>query len=435
MEEARIRHIVKTYSDHISFPVKFNQETLNEASAIWTRNPKEVTEEQHTEFYHHIAHAYDQPWMVIHNRVEGLVSYTNLLYIPSTPAIRSVMNPNARVHVKLYVNRVFITEDTKGLLPPYLRFFARHRRFRRFYRSTYRVEMLQSDPKLAKIRTGLTKKLLGELKKMANKNPDEYAKFWGNFGAVLKEGLVDDASLRDRILEICRFTSTNSGELTSLAQYIERIKEGQDAIYYIAGEDAAKIAKSPHLEGFKAKGVEVILLSDSVDEFWMQHILEFEGKKFKSITRGSADLDAIKDESGKDDKKNESSTPEIDRLIASIKLELGESVKDVRPSKRLTSSPVCLIADDGDMDVNLERLLQRHGQVQGGMLRVLEINPSHAIVKKLAKRAALEKAGSDGLLKDAAHLLLDQARIADGEAPSDVSEFGRRLNAVMDIAL
>lgn len=294
--------------------------------------------------------------------------------------------------------------------------------------------MLQADPKLAKIKSGLTKKVLTELKKKATKKPEDYASFWQNFGAVLKEGLVEDVALRDRILEVCRFNSTNNAELTSLAEYVERMKEGQDAIYYIAGEDAAKITQSPHLEGFRAKGVEVLLLSDSVDEFWLQHIPEFGGKSFKSITRGAADLDAIKSDE-KSEKKDEPKAPVLDALIAAIKLELGETVKDVRPSKRLTDSPVCLIADEGDMDVNLERLLKRHGQLQGGMPRVLELNPNHGIVRKLAERAEGEGAGADDLLKDAAHLLLDQARILDGEAPANPAEFGRRLSAVLESAL
>ena len=433
LEDARIRNIVKTYSDHISFPVKFGEDTLNSASAIWTRPTKEVTEEQHTEFYHHTAHAFDKPWMTLHNRVEGLVSYTNLLYIPSTPPF-DLYEPERKNHVKLYVNRVFITEDTKGLLPAYLRFLRGVVDSEDLSLNVSR-EMLQTDPKLAKIRTGLTKRVLGELKKKANKAPEEYAEFWNSFGAVLKEGLVEDADLRDRLLEVCRFSSTKAEGLTSLAEYVERSKEGQDAIYYIAGEDANKIRQSPHLEGFKAKDVEVLLLADHVDEFWLQHIPEFEGKQFKSITRGAADLDKIKGGEKKDDKKDEAEAVFLDDLIAAIKLELGEAVKDVRPSKRLTDSPVCLIADEGDMDVNLERLLKRHGQLDAGMPRVLELNPDHNIVKKLTERAKGENAATDDLLKDAAHLLLDQARIADGEVPSDSAEFSRRLSTILEYAL
>ena len=290
--------------------------------------------------------------------------------------------------------------------------------------------VLQSDPQLAKIKTSISKKVLSELKKKATKSPEEYAAFWGNFGAVLKEGLVEEVALRDRILEICRFASTSAKELTSLTDYVSRMKTGQDAIFYIAGDDAAKLAKSPHLEGFKAKGVEVLLLSDHVDEFWLQHITEHEGKPFKSITRGAADLDQVEaDETNEDVDKPEEA--DLSALITAIKAELGDAVKDVRPSKRLTDSPVCLIADDGDMDVNLERLLKRHGQLAHGMPRVLELNPSHALITTLAARSTSNAAGADDLLKDAAHLLLDQARIVEGEVPTDPSVFARRLGAVM----
>ena len=433
LEDSRIRHIIKTYSDHISFPVMFGEEALNEASALWTRAAKDISADQYKEFYHHTAHAFDEPWLTLHNRVEGMISYTNLLFIPSTPPF-DLFEPDRKNHVKLYVNRVFITEDTKELLPAWLRFLRGVVDSEDLSLNVSR-EMLQSDPKLAKIRAGLTKKVLAELKKKATKVPEDYKSFWDNFGAVLKEGLVEDAALRDKVLEICRFTSSKGDELISLADYAERMKDGQDAIYYIAGEDREKIARSPHLEGFVAKGVEVLLLSDPVDEFWLQHVPEFEGKAFRSITRGAADLDNIETE----DKDAEKGKPEevaaIDKLIASIKLELGDAVKDVRSSKRLTSSAVCLIADEGDMDVNLERLLQRHGQLKTAMPRVLELNPGHNLIKKLAGRAQADGATDDGLLKDAAHLLLDQARVYDGEAPSDPVEFGRRLSIVLESAL
>lgn len=427
-EEARIRHIIKTYSDHISFPIKLGDETLNAAEALWIRPAQDITEEQYAEFYRHSAHAYDAPWHVIHNKVEGTLNHTSLLFVPSARPM-DLFDSERKSHVQLYVNRVFISETTTDLIPAYLRFLRGVVDSQDLSLNVSR-EMLQTDPKLAKIKAQVSKKILSELKKKATKAPDDYAQFWGNFGAVLKEGLVEDPSLRDRILEICRFRSTHDGALTSLAGYVERMKEGQEAIYYITGEDAGKLAQSPHLEGFKAKGVEVLLLSDHVDEFWLQHITEYEGKPLKSITRGAADLDQVKaDEQQEDQDKPEAA--DLSALIAVIKVELGETVKDVRPSKRLTDSPVCLIADDGDMDVNLERLLKRHGQLQNGAPRVLELNPSHAIVANLAERASAEGAASDDLLSDAAHLLFDQARIIEGETPSDPSDFARRLGSVM----
>ncbi|WP_299948794.1 molecular chaperone HtpG [uncultured Ruegeria sp.] len=427
-EEARIRHIIKTYSEHINFPVKLGEDTLNSAEALWTRPAKDISEEEYTEFYRHCSHAFDAPWNVMHNKVEGTLNHTSLLFVPSTQPF-DLFEPERKNHVKLYVNRVFISETTKDLIPAYLRFLRGVVDSQDLSLNVSR-ELLQTDPQLTKIKTSITKKVLSELKKKATKVPDEYATFWGNFGAVLKEGLVEDAALRDRILEICRFASTAVGDLTSLADYVARMKEGQEAIFYIAGEDPAKLAQSPHLEGFKAKGVEVLLLSDHVDEFWLQHITEFDGKPFRSITRGAADLDEIKaDEAQSEEEKPEEA--DLSALIAAFKAELGEAVKDVRPSKRLTDSPVCLIADDGDMDVNLERLLKRHGQLQHGAPRVLELNPSHAIVTKLADRATQENVNDDDLLKDAAHLLLDQARIVEGEAPIDPSAFAQRMGSVL----
>jgi molecular chaperone HtpG len=427
-EKARIGHIIKTYSEHVSFPIKLGENTLNAAEALWTRPAKDISEDQYAEFYRQSSHAFDAPWHVMHNRVEGKLNHTSLLFVPSTQPF-DLFEPERKNHVKLYVNRVFITEITKDLIPAYLRFLRGVVDSQDLSLNISR-EMLQTDPQLAKIKTSITKKVLSELKKKANKAPDEYATFWGNFGTVLKEGLVEDVALRDRILELCRFAFSGSGDLTSLTDYVSRMKEGQEAIFYIAGEDAAKLAQSPHLEGFKAKGVEVLLLSDHVDEFWLQHITEFDGKPFKSITRGVADLDEIKAEQAEaeEDKPEEA---DLSSLIDAIKAELGDAVKDVRPSKRLTDSPVCLIADDGDMDVNLERLLKRHGQLQQGAPRVLELNPSHKIIVKLAERA---KDGNDDLLENAAHLLLDQARIVEGEAPADPPEFARRLANVLEKA-
>jgi len=430
-EEARIRHIIKTYSEHISFPVKLGDDTLNAAEALWMRPAKDVTQEQYTEFYRQTSHAFDDPWHVMHNKVEGKLNHTSLLFVPTAQPF-DLFEPERKSHVKLYVNRVYISDTTKDLIPAYLRFLRGVVDSQDLSLNVSR-EMLQTDPQLAKIRTSITKKVLSELKKKATKTPEEYAGFWNNFGAVLKEGLVEDPELRDRILEICRFASTGAEGLTSLTEYVSRMKSGQDAIFYITGEDAAKLAKSPHLEGFKAKGVEVLLLSDHVDEFWLQHITEHDGKPFKSITRGAADLDQIEDdENGEDDSKAEET--DLTELIAAIKAELGEAVKDVRSSKRLTDSPVCLIADDGDMDVNMERLLKRHGQLENGMPRVLELNPSHALITKLAERTKSDVANADNLLKDAAHLLLDQARIVEGEVPPDPTEFARRLGTVMSRA-
>jgi len=297
-------------------------------------------------------------------------------------------------------------------------------------------EMLQTDPKMAKISSGLVKRVLGELEKKSKKAPEEFAKFWEAFGVVMKEGLIEVNPHQDRLMKLCRFASTQSDGLTSLSEYVERMKDGQDTIYYIIGDDAEQVANSPHLEGFKAKGVEVLLLIDPVDEFWVRSMDKFEDKTFKSITRSDSGLDEIKgDEADDKDEDKAQDTPGLDLLIAAIKLQLGEDVKDVRISKHLTDSPVCLVADKDDMDVNLERMLRKQGQLNGPMPRVLELNPDHVIVSKLVARAEKDTAASDDLMKDAAYLLLDQARIADGEVPTDLAAFGKRLASVMEHAL
>lgn len=424
----RIRHVIRTYSEHIGVPVTLDGETLNTADALWTLPAKDITEAQYAEFYRHAGHAFDSPWHVMHNKVEGTLNHTSLLFVPSTRPF-DLFDAERKSHVKLYVNRVFISETTRELVPAWLRFLRGVVDSQDLSLNVSR-EMLQHDPKLARIRTQIAKKVLSELKKKAAKAPEDYAAFWENFGAVLKEGLVEDAALRDRILEVCRFASTGGGALTSLADYVARMKEGQEAIFYLAGETPSKLARSPHLEGFRAKDVEVLLLSDPVDEFWLQHITEFEGKPFRSVTRGAADLDAIASAPDADATDAPEDT-DVSALIAALKLELGDRVKDVRPSRRLTDSPVCLVADDGDMDVNLERLLRRHGQLDESLPRVLELNPGHALVRALAERAKAEGAQGDDLLRDAAHLLLDQARIVEGEGPADATAFARRLGTVM----
>ena len=448
LDAARLRKIVKTYSDHIAIPVVLakdgedaGDETLNTASAIWMRPKSDITDEQYTEFYHHVSHGFDDPWLRLHFKVEGVMEYSGLLYVPSSKPF-DLFHPERRHGVKLYVKRVFITDDCAELIPPYLRFLRGVIDTEDLALNISR-EMLQSHPVLAKIRAAVTKRALSELQKKATKEPEEFATFWENFGAVVKEGLYEDSNQRETLLEIARFASTNGDGITGLADYVTRMPEGQSAIYYITGDDAEAIARSPHLEGFKAKGVEVLLLSDPVDEFWIPAIAEYQGKPFKSVTRGGADLSGIaakdgEEEQTKDEPKTEA--PGTDALIAFLKLALKDAVKDVRPSERLTDSPVCLIADEGDMDMHLERLLKQHRQIDMETKRVLEINPSHSLVRGLAAR--LEAKGtSDGpseggdvnaALDDAAWLLLDQARILEGETLPDPTAFARRLSAMVE---
>ena len=447
LEPMRLENIVKTYSDHIGIPiilepVEKDQEerTLNTASALWTREKKDITDEQYTEFYHHAAHAFDEPWLTMHNRIEGVLSYTNLLYIPSMQPM-DLFNPDRKTNVKLYVKRVFITDDCDGLLPGYLRFVKGIVDSEDLPLNISR-EMFQHNPALAKIKKALTKRILGELKKKAEKKPEDYQKFWDTFGLVLKEGLYEDFENRDKLLDIVRFRSTTSDNLTSLKDYVARMKPGQDVIYYITGEDADKVAMSPQLEGFKAKGVEVLLLTDPVDEFWVTSIGTFEEKEFKSATRGGADLSTI-NEDGKKPKKDkdkdkkedtDKKTDAIDPLLASFKLALGATIKDVRVSERLTDSPVCLVADEGDMDIHLERLLKQHKQLETNTPRVLEVNAGHALIKAL-NAIASKSDGPNTTVEDAAWLLFDQARIVEGEKVDDPTAFVRRMASVMEKGL
>ena len=439
LEEPCLSHIVKSYSDHIGLPIVFigkdgARATLNTASALWTRDKKDITEEQLKEFYHHAAHAFDDPWMTLHNRVEGVLSYTNLLFIPSSPPF-DLFDPQRKQRVKLYVRKVFITDDCEGLLPPYMRFLRGIVDSEDLSLNISR-EMLQNDPQLAKIKNGLTKRVLGQLKKKAEKAPDDYATFWETFGAVLKEGLYEDPANRDRILEIVRFHSTRGDGLIGLDAYVEAMNEGQEAIYYITGEDLQQLGASPQLEGFRALGVEVLLLTDPVDEFWIPALVSHADKPFKSVTQGAPDIDKIAaktDAAGKEGDKTKK-TPDVGPLIAVFKVALNDAVKDVRVSERLTDSPVCLVAGEGDMDMRLERMLRQHQRLQGASPRILEVNPTHPLIKRL-NRLAKGKGAKDGPLADAAHLLLDQARIVEGEPVPDAAAFSRRLAAMMEKGL
>ncbi len=433
LEGYRLRHIVKTYSDHIGLPVFLvedgKEETVNSASALWTRPKSEISKEQYTEFYHHVAHAFDDPWMTIHYKAEGAIEYTGLLYVPSQKPL-DIFHPDRKQHVKLYVRRVYITDDCAELLPPYLRFVRGVVDSQDLPLNISR-EMLQHNPVLAKIRAGLVKRILGDLKKKAEDAEGGYAVFWETFGAVLKEGLYEDFERRDEILDLCRFRTTASDEPVSLATYLERMKDGQDAVYFITGDEIGALKKSPQLEGFIAKGVEVLLLTDPIDEFWPSAMGKFREKALKSVAQGAADLSSVKAPEGGDDKRPEPAEgDELAALIAAFKLALGEQIKDVRGSERLTESPVCLVADEGDVSMHLERLLRQHQQVDKRATRILEVNPRHPLIRRLATEAKRE--GAADRLADAAWLLFDQARIVEGEVLPDPAAFARRMSAMLE---
>jgi molecular chaperone HtpG len=437
LEGDALREIVRRYSDHIALPILLGGErgeTLNRASALWTRAKAEVTPEQHKEFYHHLSHQGDEPFLTLHWRAEGKIEYAALIYVPSMRPF-DLFHPDRHHGVKLYVRRVFITDRAEGLVPGWLRFLRGVVDSQDLPLNVSR-EMLQNNPVLTLIRNGLVSRVIGELEKKAKDDPAEYVKFWENFGPVLKEGLYEDVVHQEALLGLARFRSTAVGEagsenLVSLADYVGRMKEGQEAIFYIAGEDAKAVAASPQLEGFRKRGVEVLLMTDPVDEFWIGRVGKVQGKELRSVTRGAADLSKIKQAESEPEKPAES--PDAAPLIALFRLALESEVKDVRASDRLTDSAVCLVADAGDMDIHLERLLRQHKQLDAVSKRILEINPAHPLMRKLA--ADLAEAGGDPTvqprLSEIAHLLLDQARIVEGERPADPAAFARRLASVL----
>ena len=441
IEEARIRNIVRTYSDHISIPImlagKEGDTQINTGSAIWTRQKKDITDEQYKEFYHHVANVYDEPWVTLHNRAEGKIEYTNLMFIPSSKPY-DLMNPDRKNRLQLYVKRVFITDDCDDLMPAYLRFVRGIVDSEDLPLNISR-EMLQHNVVVKRIRSALIRRVFNELKKKAEKDPEEFSKFWANFGAVLKEGLYEDHENRDKILEIVRFNSTASDKLISLAEYVDRMKKDQTEIYYISGEGLDLVKASPQLEGFKARGIEVLLMTDPVDEFWLPMVGQFDEKPFTSATSGSVDLSKIKNVKDKkeNDDKNEAKKADdasVAKLILALKESLGETVKDVCSSDRLTDSAVCLVAGEGDMDLHLERMLKMQGQMEvPTAARVLEINPAHPLIIKMSE--VVNKPAKKTALNDMALLLFDQARIIEGEPVSDPAAFSQRLNSILEQGL
>jgi molecular chaperone HtpG len=433
LESTRINGIITKYSDHIALPIRLiegaKEEKVNQAAALWTRSKADITEEQYRDFYRHVAHAFDEPWGTLHFKAEGKIEYAGLVFIPTVKPF-DLFHPDRKQSLKLYVKRVFITDHCEELLPSWLRFLKGLVDSEDLPLNISR-EMLQQNPVLTKIRQGVVKKVLEYLKKKAESDADSYAAFWNNFGAVLKEGIYEDAEHKDALLKLARFRSTHGDSLVSLADYVGRMKEGQTAIYYLTGDSLEAASRSPQLEGYRAKGIEVLLLTDAVDEFWVPAVGEYEGKSFKSVTRGGADLEAIKGDAKADEKKPEPAAAGIDTLIALMKLTLKDAVKDVRVSQRLTDSAVCLVADEGDMDMRLARLLQQHKRIDQLVPRVLEINGSHPVIAALAKALS---GGKGDAVADASWLLLDQARITEGETLTDPTAFAKRLGEVLSKA-
>ena len=431
LEAIRLRQIITSYSDHIPIPVRLSEsadeegEQANAGRALWSLAKTEVSEDQHKEFYAHVGGVGDGPWRTIHWRAEGTLEYTGLLYLPSAQPF-NLFNPERKSRVKLYVRKVFITDEAEELLPGYLRFLVGVIDSEDLPLNVSR-EMLQRNAVLRQIRQGVVRRTLRELEDGAKADPDGYLEFWKNFGLVLKEGVYEDGANRNALMKLCRFRSTHGDDQVSLEDYVARMKPGQSSIYFITGDAEANLAASPQLEGFAAKGIEVLLLSDPVDDFWPSAVGQFDDKPFRSATQGGgADLDEADDATSTDDADEAS---DIAPLIAQFKLALGDAVKDVRVSKRLTESPVCLVADDGDMDLHLARMLRQHGEAVPDAARILELNPDHALVKALNGGLKGEAAAAEA--SDYAEVLLDHARIAAGEAPRDPAAYSKRIAGLL----
>ncbi|PBB23406.1 MULTISPECIES: molecular chaperone HtpG [unclassified Mesorhizobium] len=422
----RLEQLAKSQSGHVPVPITLVEKPGAEArdiadgTALWVRPKSEIKPEEYTDFYRRVAGQYDEPAATIHFRAEGRQEYSVLAFVPGSRPF-DLFDQDRKGRMKLYVRRVFITDDA-DLLPRYLRFVRGLVDSADLPLNVSR-EMIQESPLLASIRKGLTNRVLGDLAKLAENEAEAYARIWENFGVVLKEGLYEDYERREQLLKLARFHSTASGEgWRGLADYVAAMKEGQKAIFFMAGDDRARLEASPQLEGFKARGIEVLLLTDPVDSFWVTMAPDFDGKPFKSVTQGVAELSDISllDEAKKPDA---AATPEVDGFLAFIKSTLGDAVSDVKASDRLTESAVCLVAPEHGPDRQFERLMNAAGRLDKAAKPILEINPRHARVLALAGLGDEDQAFKD----DAAHLLYDEARVLDGDKPADARAFSQRL--------
>jgi molecular chaperone HtpG len=432
LDTHRLSHIIKTYSDHVSFPITLVDEEgkdrlVNDASAIWARPKQDITDAQYEEFYHHVAQSPEAPWMVMHNKNEGALEFTNLLFVPGMKPF-DLFHPERHKRVKLYVKRVFITDEGIDVIPAYLRFLRGVIDSADLPLNISR-ETLQGNAMIDKIRAKVTSKFLGELKKSSAKDPENYQKFWDNFGSVLKEGLCEATEPREKILDACRFHSTHDTEQTiSLSDYIARMKEDQQGIYYLVGDSLAALRNSPQLEGFKSRGIEVLLLVDHVDDFWLNVTPSYQDKPFKSVIKAGAEFENTAEESDEDNAQTPEAKADMTALIEAMKTLFGEDLRDVRITKKLSNSPCCLAIGEGDMDIRMERFMREHNQLPKSMPKILEINPTHALVTQLANSLKAQGDMQDDLA-DKCWLLLDQARLIEGEPVSDMSAFITRLNA------
>ena len=433
----KLKSIVGKYSDHISLPILMHKqqwdeekkeqvttaewETVNKAAALWTRSKSDITDAQYQEFYKQISYDQDAPLAYTHNRVEGRSEYTQLLYVPAKAPF-DLWNRDKRGGVKLYVKRVFIMDDAEALMPVYLRFVKGVIDSADLPLNVSR-ELLQESRDVKAIREGSTKRVLSMLEDVAENQKDKYAEFWKQFGAVLKEGVGEDFQNQERLAKLFRFASTHADEGVSFADYVGRMKEGQEAIYVIAADSLVAAKSSPQLEIFRKKGIEVLLLVDRVDEWMLSHLYEFDGHPIQSVAKGGVDLSKLQDEEEK--KAAEEAATAFKPVLDRLKETLKDRAKDVRASTRLVDSPACIVADEGDMSSHLARMLKQAGQAAPASKPVLEVNPAHALVKRLE---------SDARFDDLAQILFDQALLAEGGQLEDPAAYVRRVNALLTAA-
>lgn len=435
----KLREVLRRYSDHISLPVQMRKEewdqekseqvkkdeweSVNQANALWTRSKSEVTDEQYREFYKHVSHDYDDPLAWTHNRVEGRSEYTQLLYVPKHAPF-DMWDRDARRGVKLYVKRVFIMDDAEQMLPSYLRFVRGVIDSADLPLNVSR-ELLQESRDVKAIREGSTKRILSLLEDLAENKKEDYATFWAEFGQVLKEGTGEDAANLERIAKLLRFASTkedSDAQTVMLEEYVSRMKEGQDTIYFVTADSYTAGRNSPHLEIFRKKGIEVLVLWDRVDEWMLSHLREFNGKKLVSVAKGGLDLEALADD---EEKKHQTEVAEqFKPLVERLQEALKDRVKEVRVTLRLVDSPSCVVVGQNDLSPHLQRMLKAAGQEAPSILPVLEINPEHALVKRV-------QTASEASFNDWASLLFEQALLADGSSLPDPTAFVRRVNQLL----
>ena len=427
----KVRGIIKKYSDHVSLPIRLRKaptakkeeewELANSGSALWTRARKDISDEEYDNFYKTLSYDSETPLLRLHNRVEGRLEYSALLFIPAH-APYDLWDVDRRRGVKLYVRRVYIMDDTENLLPAYLRFVRGIIDSDDLPLNVSR-EFLQKNKQIERIQSGVVKRLLNELKRLAGKDSEKYQQFWGQFGKVFKEGVTEDADNRKRIAELLRFSTTQtegSDQTASLQEYVDRMKENQDAIYYITADSHASAEGSPHLEIFRKHDIEVLLLGDPIDEWVVMHLTEFAEKPLKSIAKGDLSLDWLDEEK---ESEEETTSPKVESLVEKLKSALGERASDVRTTTRLTDSPACLVANEFAPSRNLTRILKATGQNAFEMSPILEINPEHPLIKNLVEK--------ENDLDDWAHVLFDQAALSEGAMLEKPSDYVRRVNALL----